>query len=153
MDRLNVLLDIQENHLLEFKWVSECLLLYTKWAIFQLYHCKNKLLAHWNSSLHIDIFPHSNTISWFRQTSFSFYSICNVINREATNTNFKNPKLLHTCPLVRLPVHVNLYTVYILLQQNNYDKNEGTSLNLPCVISIWKFVMDDTEMHTKKTRL
>jgi hypothetical protein len=69
--------------------VSEWLLFNANSAIFQLYHDENKVivneimmrsalhqtntlswtfivLAHWNNSPRIDISPHSDTLSWFR---------------------------------------------------------------------------------------
>ena len=69
-----------------FKWVSAWLLFNACWAIFQLYHGKNKLIfhemmmwsyanmlscifiviAHWNSSPRKDMSPHSDTFFWFR---------------------------------------------------------------------------------------
>jgi hypothetical protein len=65
-------------------WMSECLLFYAKWAIFQLYYCQNKLhfneimmmsalqyctrsirlvLAHINNSPQVEMSPHY--LSWF----------------------------------------------------------------------------------------
>ena len=77
-------------------------------AIFQLYHGENKLisnemmmmtalyyntlswifivLAHWNNSPRIDIFPHSETLSC--PPVFALSPYCCVLSGETANTNF-----------------------------------------------------------------
>jgi hypothetical protein len=47
------------------------------------------VLAHWNSSLRVDISLHSDTLSWSRadQTLNFFLNVC-ADRREATNTSF-----------------------------------------------------------------
>jgi hypothetical protein len=90
------------------EWVSEWLLFNTNWAIYQVYHDENKLifnemmmrsarllswifivLAHWNNSLWIDMWPYLNTLSWFwaNQSLLLLLKAC-VLSGEAPNTNF-----------------------------------------------------------------
>jgi hypothetical protein len=53
------------------------------WFIWNL----NSYSAHWNNTLRIDISPHSDTLFWFWANP-SLLFLLNVLNGEATNTNF-----------------------------------------------------------------
>ena len=91
------------------EYVSDCCLMPTQ-QIFQLYHGENKLifnemmmsalyktntlsqicivLAHWNNSPRVDMFPHSNTLSWLRANQSLLFFLNAVCKSEEHNANF-----------------------------------------------------------------
>jgi hypothetical protein len=57
------------------------------WGLFTSWICT--VLAHWMNILLVDMWPHSDTLSWYRGNQSLFFLLNSlVLSGEATNTNF-----------------------------------------------------------------